>query len=87
LNGQYIGGKAIYVSYAYKKDGKEEKYGSVAERRLVAMGKKNNVFNTGFLPDLVNAFPPGFAQAVRGGLQMPSSNLNFGYLGIESSRL
>lgn len=37
LNGQYISGKPIEVSYAYKKDSKSgEKHGSVAERILAA---------------------------------------------------
>lgn len=36
LNGQYISGKPIEVSYAYKKDTKGERHGSVAERILAA---------------------------------------------------
>ena len=72
------------MSYVYKKDGKGAKYGSVAERRLVAMGKKNNVFNTGFLPDLVTAFPPGFAQAVRGGYKCRRQTLILGIGGLKA---
>jgi splicing factor 3B subunit 4 len=36
LNGQYISGKPIEVTYAFKKDTKGEKHGSVAERILAA---------------------------------------------------
>jgi splicing factor 3B subunit 4 len=36
MNGQYISGKPIEVSYAYKKDTKGERHGSVAERILAA---------------------------------------------------
>lgn len=36
MNGQYIKGKPIEVEYAYKKDTKGEKHGSVAERFLAA---------------------------------------------------
>lgn len=36
MNGQYLSGKPIEVEYAYKKDTKGEKHGSVAERILAA---------------------------------------------------
>ena len=36
MKGQYISGKPIEVEYAYKKDTKGEKHGSVAERILAA---------------------------------------------------
>ena len=36
MNGQYISGKPIEVTYALKKDTKGEKHGSVAERILAA---------------------------------------------------
>lgn len=36
MNGQYISGKPIEVTYAYKKDTKGERHGSVAERILAA---------------------------------------------------
>jgi len=37
MNGQYFGGKAITVSYAFKKDGsKGERHGSAEERKLAA---------------------------------------------------
>ena len=36
MNGQYLSGKPIKVEYAYKKDTKGEKHGSVAERILAA---------------------------------------------------
>ena len=51
MNGQYLGGRPISLSYSFKKDGqKGERHGSAAERRLADLGKKNNVLVTGFLP-------------------------------------
>ncbi len=41
MNGQYISGKPIDVSYAYKKDTKGERHGSVAERILAANRPQN----------------------------------------------
>jgi len=72
MNGQYLGGKPITISYAFKKDGqKGERHGSVAERRLADLGKKNNVIVNGFLPPAVANLPPlpipqGFQQATTG---------------------
>jgi len=43
MNGQYLLSKAIAVDYAYKKDGKGERHGDEAERRLAAEGKKHNI--------------------------------------------
>ncbi|KAK4670346.1 Spliceosome-associated protein 49 [Podospora pseudopauciseta] len=43
MNGQYLLSKAISVDYAYKKDGKGERHGDEAERRLAAEGKKHNI--------------------------------------------
>ncbi|KAK4224860.1 hypothetical protein QBC38DRAFT_284672 [Podospora fimiseda] len=43
MNGQYLLSKAITVDYAYKKDGKGERHGDEAERRLAAEGKKHNI--------------------------------------------
>lgn len=71
MNGQYLGGRPISLSYAFKKDGqKGERHGSTAERRLADLGKKNNVLITGFLPPsglaaLANMppIPTGFNQA------------------------
>ena len=71
MNGQYLGGRPISLSYAFKKDGqKGERHGSTAERRLADLGKKNNVLVTGFLPPaslavLANMppLPQGFSQA------------------------
>jgi splicing factor 3B subunit 4 len=49
MNGQYLGGKPISISYAFKKDGqKGERHGSTAERKLADLGKKNNVIVNGF---------------------------------------
>lgn len=43
MNGQYISGKPIDVSYAYKKETKGERHGSVAER-ILAANRPNNVY-------------------------------------------
>lgn len=43
MNGQYVLSKQITVEYAYKKDGKGERHGDEAERKLAAEGKKHNV--------------------------------------------
>jgi splicing factor 3B subunit 4 len=70
MNGQYLGGRPISLSYSFKKDGqKGDRHGSAAERRLADLGKKNNVLVTGFLPPsslatLANMppIPQGFTQ-------------------------
>ena len=72
MNGQYLGGRPITLSYSFKKEGpKGGRHGSIAERRLAEMGKKNNVLVTGFLPPqglaaLANMpalpLPQGFSQ-------------------------
>lgn len=77
MNGQYLGGRPIAISYAFKKDGqKGERHGSAAERRLADLGKRNNVLVTGFLPPaslatLANMpplpLPQGFNQAAATG--------------------
>lgn len=81
MNGQYLGGKPITISYAFKKDGqKGERHGSTAERKLADLGKKNNVIVNGFLPPTIANLPPlpipqGFQQATTGppvGLGPPS---------------
>lgn len=43
MNGQYLLSKQISVEYAYKKDGKGERHGDEAERKLAAEGKKHNI--------------------------------------------
>ncbi|KAK1760484.1 hypothetical protein QBC47DRAFT_355662 [Echria macrotheca] len=43
MNGQYLLSKQITVEYAYKKDGKGERHGDEAERKLAAEGKKHNI--------------------------------------------
>ena len=67
MTGQYLGGRPITLSYAFKKDGqKGERHGSTAERRLADLGKKNNVLVTGFLPPSfvpTVPLPQGFSQA------------------------
>ncbi|KAL2177963.1 uncharacterized protein P884DRAFT_222512 [Thermothelomyces heterothallicus CBS 202.75] len=54
MNGQYLLSKAITVEYAYKKDGKGERHGDEAERKLAAEGKKHNI-----VPEK-QALPPAF---------------------------
>ena len=43
MAGQYLLSKQITVEYAYKKDGKGERHGDEAERKLAAEGKKHNI--------------------------------------------
>ncbi|OAA61730.1 splicing factor 3b subunit 4 [Niveomyces insectorum RCEF 264] len=43
MHGQYLLSKQVTVEYAYKKDGKGERHGDEAERKLAAEGKKHNV--------------------------------------------
>jgi splicing factor 3B subunit 4 len=54
MNGQYLLSKAITVEYAYKKDGKGERHGDEAERKLAAEGKKHNI-----IPEQ-QVLPPAF---------------------------
>lgn len=44
MNGQYISGKPIDITYAYKKDTKGERHGSVAER-ILAVNRPTNMYN------------------------------------------
>lgn len=44
MNGQYISGKPIDVQYAYKKDTKGERHGSVAER-ILAANRPTNLYS------------------------------------------
>lgn len=53
MNGQYLMNKDISVQYAYKKDGKGERHGDEAERKLAANAKANNVRIEG------QVIPPG----------------------------
>ena len=39
MNGQFLGGKAITVQFAFKKDGKGERHGTAAERLLANQAK------------------------------------------------
>ncbi|EPZ34548.1 RNA-binding domain-containing protein [Rozella allomycis CSF55] len=43
MNGQYLSGKAITVSYANKKDGKGGQHGTAAERLLASQAKRRQV--------------------------------------------
>ncbi|KAK3944145.1 putative spliceosome-associated protein SAP-49 [Diplogelasinospora grovesii] len=54
MNGQYLLSKTITVEYAYKKDGKGERHGDEAERKLAAEGKKHNI-----IPEQ-QTLPPAF---------------------------
>ena len=72
MNGQYLLSKQITVEYAYKKDGKGERHGDEAERKLAAEGKKHNIvpeqqplppafLMTAPAPGaVVNGAPPGY---------------------------
>lgn len=54
MHGEYLLNKQISVEYAYKKDGKGERHGDDAERKLAAEGKKHNV-----VPE-IQPLPPAF---------------------------
>ena len=47
MNGQFLGGKVVDVSYAYKKDTKGERHGSVAER-ILAANRPNSIYTPMF---------------------------------------
>ncbi|KAJ3118941.1 Splicing factor 3B subunit 4 [Nowakowskiella sp. JEL0407] len=65
MNGQFLMNKPITVSYAFKKDGKGERHGSMAERILASEAKKNvlpnrlfaDIQNPNALPVPVQAAP------------------------------
>ena len=76
LNGQYLGGRPVTVSYAFKKNGKKrERRGSDAERRLAALGQKNNVLVQPLLPPVL---PPGFSQAAFPGIVLRGKRCDWG---------
>ncbi|EPY53304.1 RNA-binding protein Sap49 [Schizosaccharomyces cryophilus OY26] len=58
MNNQFLMNKPITVSYAYKREGKGERHGDLAERKLAAAAKKNKVAIT---PQAT--LPPGFTAA------------------------
>lgn len=60
MNGQYLLSKQITVEYAYKKDGKGERHGDEAERKLAAEGKKHNI-----VPEQ-QVLPPAFHMTAPG---------------------
>ena len=69
MNGQYLLSKTITVEYAYKKDGKGERHGDEAERKLAAEGKKHNI-----VPEK-QTLPPAFhmsASSVAAAGQLPT---------------
>lgn len=74
MNGQYLAGKPISVTYALKKDSKTERYGSAAERILSAnnpnsaRSRPNNLFAA--VPP-----PPGMG---RGGMPFPPMPMGMG---------
>jgi splicing factor 3B subunit 4 len=69
MNGQYIGGRPITVSFALKKDGKGERHGTETERMLAAQSRSNRPTSAS-APSLVPKLPvtnPAFAA-----MQMPT---------------
>ncbi|KAL1895851.1 Spliceosome-associated protein 49 [Sporothrix stenoceras] len=74
MHGQYLLSKQISVEYAYKKDGKGERHGGEAERKLAVEGKKHNV-----VPE-IQALPPAFLmnRPAAGGPNAPNGNANGG---------
>lgn len=67
MNGQYLLSKQITVEYAYKKDGKGERHGDEAERKLAAEGKKHNV-----LPEQAQ-LPPAFLMSAPASTTAPTN--------------
>jgi splicing factor 3B subunit 4 len=43
MHGQYLLSKEVSIDYAFKRDGKGEKHGDEAERKLAAQAKKRNI--------------------------------------------
>ncbi|KAL2162655.1 hypothetical protein VTH06DRAFT_6491 [Thermothelomyces fergusii] len=72
MNGQYLLSKAITVEYAYKKDGKGERHGDEAERKLAAEGKKHNIVpEKQALPPAFHMTAPTAASAAAGAASVP----------------
>ncbi|KAL7268983.1 Spliceosome-associated protein 49 [Rhizina undulata] len=59
MNGQWFWNRGITVQYAYKKDGKGERHGDAAERKLAEQAKKNNVSMLHVGAPLVPGAPTG----------------------------
>ncbi|KAJ9134721.1 RNA-binding domain-containing protein [Coniochaeta hoffmannii] len=70
MNGQYLLSKQITVEYAYKKDGKGERHGDEAERKLAAEGKKHNI-----VPEQ-QVLPPAFHMTAPGTTNVPPPGLS-----------
>jgi len=77
MNGQYISGKPIDVTYAYKKDTKGERHGSVAER-ILAVNRPANIYSPIFGGDSssLNSINPGMGNNSFGMNPFGNSNLN-----------
>lgn len=43
INGQYLCGRSVSISYAFKREGHSERHGTVAERLLATEAKKRNM--------------------------------------------
>jgi splicing factor 3B subunit 4 len=84
MSGQYLLSKQITVEYAYKKDGKGERHGDEAERKLAAEGKKHNVvpeqqpLPPAFLMSASNSTAPGTAAAATNGAAPPTPVAPYG---------
>ncbi|EEB05489.2 RNA-binding protein Sap49 [Schizosaccharomyces japonicus yFS275] len=74
MNNHFFMNKTITVSYAYKREGKGDKHGDAAERKLAAAAKKNRVqtLPAGFAPAAAPVGAAAAAAAVSGGL--PAAN-------------
>jgi len=68
LNGQYICNRLISVTYAYKKDSKSERHGSMAER-ILAAGNPHRLSVQAYRPPPPMAPSPGFRPSM--GIPMP----------------
>lgn len=69
MNGQYIMNRPCTVSYAFKKDGKGERHGDEAERRLAAQDQRNRFSAQPTPPPL----PAGFSNGSSRSSVAPSS--------------
>ncbi|KAI9746335.1 MAG: hypothetical protein M1818_000047 [Claussenomyces sp. TS43310] len=83
MNGQFLMNKDISVQYAYKKDGKGERHGDVAERTLAAQAKANNVQIESQLPPqlLMNPGLPSGPPTMLDGPPTPIMNPHMGGYG------
>jgi splicing factor 3B subunit 4 len=86
MNSQYLMNSQIRVSYAYKREGKGERHGNEAERRLAAQATRHNytiqplapiVPLNDSAPPPVPSLPPGFGVGTNGKTAIPPPPAGF----------